>query len=200
KLAILDEAQAIKNSGTRQSKAVKELKAAGRIALTGTPVENRLSDLWSLFDFLNPGLLGSAKAFESFVKRLSAQEQPSYQPLRALVGPYILRRLKTDKRVIADLPEKTEVKAFCGLTRQQAALYEQAVRDFKRSLENTDGIQRRGLVLAQLMRFKQICNHPAQLLGHGDWDAKHSAKFQRLAELCEELAERQEKALVFTQF
>jgi superfamily II DNA or RNA helicase len=200
RLAILDEAQAIKNAGTRQARAAKELRAASRIALTGTPVENRLSDLWSLFDFLNPGLLGSAKAFASLVKKMEAPPKPSYQPLRTLVGPYILRRLKTDKRVIADLPDKTEVKAFCGLSRQQAALYEQAVRDLEERLETTDGIQRRGLVLAQLMRLKQICNHPAQLLGSGDYDAKHSGKFQRLAELCEELAQRQEKALVFTQF
>ncbi|HVS34311.1 MAG TPA: DEAD/DEAH box helicase [Gemmataceae bacterium] len=200
RLAILDEAQAIKNSGTRQTRAVKELQAAGRIALTGTPVENRLSDLWSLFDFLNPGLLGNAKAYANFVKRLEAPPKPSYQPLRALVGPYILRRLKTDKRVIADLPDKTEVKAYCGLSRQQAALYEQTVRDLQEKLETTDGVQRRGLVLAQLMRLKQICNHPAQMLGHGDYDPKHSGKFQRLAALCEELAQRQEKALVFTQF
>ena len=111
-LVILDEAQAIKNSGTRQSRTVKELKAAARVAMTGTPVENRLSDLWSLFDFLNPGLLGGAKAFASLVKQMEANS--SYQPLRTLVGPYILRRLKTDKRVIADLPEKVEMSAFCN--------------------------------------------------------------------------------------
>src|SRR5262249_19051269 len=151
RLAILDEAQAIKNSGTRQARAAKELRATSRIALTGTPVENRLSDLWSLFDFLNPGLLGSAKAFGSFVKKLEAPPKPSSQPLRTLVGPYILRRLKTDKRVIADLPDKTELKAFCGLSRRQAALYEQTVRDLGEKLEGMDGIQRRGLVLAQLM-------------------------------------------------
>jgi len=200
RLAILDEAQAIKNAGTRQARAAKELRAACRIAMTGTPVENRLSDLWSLFDFLNPGLLGTAKAFASLVKKMEAPPKPSYQPLRTLVGPYILRRLKTDKRVIADLPDKTEVKAFCSLSRQQAALYQQAVRDLEEKLETTDGIQRRGLVLAQLMRLKQICNHPAQALGAGDYDPKHSGKFQRLAELGEELAQRQEKALVFTQF
>lgn len=200
RLAILDEAQAIKNSGTRQARAARELKAASRIALTGTPIENRLSDLWSLFDFLNPGLLGSAKAFAQLVKKLEAPPKPSYQPLRTLVGPYILRRLKTDKRVIADLPEKTEVKAFCGLSRQQAALYEQTVRHLEEQLETSDGIQRRGLVLAQLMRLKQICNHPAQVLGTGAFDPKLSGKFQRLAELAEELAQRQEKALVFTQF
>ncbi|HTU91274.1 MAG TPA: DEAD/DEAH box helicase [Gemmataceae bacterium] len=200
RLAILDEAQAIKNAGTRQARAAKELRAAGRIALTGTPVENRLSDLWSLFDFLNPGLLGSVKAFTRLVKKMEASPKTSYQPLRTLVGPYILRRLKTDKRVIADLPDKTEVKAFCGLSRQQAALYEQTIRDLEERLETTDGMQRRGLVLAQLMRLKQICNHPAQALGFGDYDAKHSGKFQRLAALGEELAQRQEKALVFTQF
>jgi non-specific serine/threonine protein kinase len=199
-LVILDEAQAIKNAGTRQARAAKELRAAGRIALTGTPVENRLSDLWSLFDFLNPSLLGSAKAFAGFVKKMEDCKEPSYRPLRALVQPYLLRRLKTDKRVIADLPEKTEVRAYCGLSRQQAALYEQAVRDLAAKLEHTDGMQRRGLVLAQLMRLKQICNHPAQMLGQGDYDPKHSGKFQRLAELCEELAQRQDKVLVFTQF
>jgi len=200
RLAILDEAQAIKNAGTRQARAAKELQAASRIALTGTPVENRLSDLWSVFDFLNPGLLGSAKTFANFVKKMDAAPHPSYQPLRALVGPYLLRRLKTDKSVIADLPNKTEMKAFCGLSRQQAVLYEQAVRDLEHKLETTDGMQRRGLVLAQLLRLKQICNHPAQLLGQGDYDPKHSGKFQRLAALCEELAQRQEKVLVFTQF
>ena len=197
-LVILDEAQAIKNSGTRQSRTVKELKAAARVAMTGTPVENRLSDLWSLFDFLNPGLLGGAKTFAGLVKQMEAGS--SYQPLRTLVGPYILRRLKTDKRVIADLPDKVEMSAFCTLSREQAALYEQAVRDLAEKLEEADGIQRRGLVLAQLMRLKQICNHPAQLVGTGDYSPEHSGKFQRLAELCEELAERQEKALIFTQF
>jgi SNF2-related domain/SNF2 Helicase protein/Helicase conserved C-terminal domain len=197
-LVILDEAQAIKNSGTRQSRSVKDLQAAARIAMTGTPVENRLSDLWSLFDFLNPGLLGSAKAFAALVKQMESNS--SYQPLRSLVGPYILRRLKTDKRVIADLPEKVEMSAYCTLSREQAALYEQSVRDLSERLEEAEGIQRRGLVLAQLMKLKQICNHPAQLVGTGDYAPQQSGKFQRLAALCGELADRQEKALVFTQF
>src|SRR5437660_2326587 len=166
RLAILDEAQAIKNAGTRQARAVKELRAGCRIALTGTPVENRLSDLWSIFDFLNPGLLGGAKAFARFVKSLEARADASYAPLRALVQPYILRRLKTDKRVIADLPDKTEVRAYCGLSRTQAALYEKSVRELEKKLQESEGIQRRGLVLAQLMFLKQICNHPAQMLGH----------------------------------
>jgi SNF2-related domain/SNF2 Helicase protein/Helicase conserved C-terminal domain len=197
-LVILDEAQAIKNSGTRQTRSVKELKAAARVAMTGTPVENRLSDLWSLFDFLNPGLLGGAKAFAALVKQMESSS--SYQSLRTLVGPYILRRLKTDKRVIADLPEKVEMSVYCTLRPEQAALYEQAVRDLAEKLEAADGIKRRGLVLAQLMKLKQICNHPAQLAGTGDYSPEYSGKFQRLAALCEELAERQEKALVFTQF
>jgi non-specific serine/threonine protein kinase len=197
-LVILDEAQAIKNAGTRQSRTVKELTAAARVAMTGTPVENRLADLWSLFDFLNPGLLGSAKTFAGLVKQLAASS--SYQPLRALVGPYILRRLKTDKRVIADLPEKVEMSAFCTLSRAQAALYEKTVRDLAEKLEDAEGIQRRGLVLAQLMKLKQVCNHPAQLSGTGDYSPELSGKFERLAALCEELAERQERALIFTQF
>jgi len=200
-LVILDEAQAIKNSGARQTRAVKELRSDGRIALTGTPVENRLSDLWSLFDFLNPGLLGGPKAFSQFAKKLAATEGgDAYLPLRTLVRPYILRRLKTDRRVIADLPDKTEVDAFCGLTRRQAALYEQSVRELARQLKEVDGIQRRGIVLAYLMRLKQICNHPSQLSGDGVYDPEDSGKFRRLGELCQELAERQEKALVFTQF
>jgi len=204
-LVILDEAQAIRNSGTRQSRAARELHTAGRIALTGTPVENRLSDLWSLFDFLNPGLLGVPKAFSRFAKQLAAGQTSAngsnpYGPLRTLVGPYILRRLKTDKRVIADLPEKTEINAFCGLSGRQAALYEQSVRELAGALEEADGIKRRGVVLAYLMRLKQICNHPSQWTGDNEFNPEKSGKFQRLAEICRELAERQEKALVFTQF
>ncbi|QEH35307.1 ATP-dependent helicase HepA [Aquisphaera giovannonii] len=198
-LVILDEAQAIKNSGTRQSRGAKALKAKARVALTGTPVENRLSDLWSLFDFLNPGLLGDSKTFSKLSKQMESSS--SYGPLRRLVGPYILRRLKTDKRVIADLPEKVEVSAFCGLGREQAALYEKAVRELEQGLEESGAeIARRGLILAQLMRLKQICNHPAQVLGADDYDPEKSGKFRRLAEICEEIAGRQEKVLVFSQF
>jgi superfamily II DNA or RNA helicase len=200
RLVILDEAQAIKNSGTRQAKAVNELRANCRIALTGTPVENRLSDLWALFDFLNPGLLGGAKAFASFGKQMNARQSNFYGPLRTLVRPYILRRLKTDKRIISDLPEKTEVNAYCGLSKQQAALYRQSVQELAEHLERVDGIQRRGTVLSYLMRLKQICNHPSQLTGDNAYVPEHSGKFQRLAEICQELAERQEKALIFSQF
>lgn len=200
RLAILDEAQAIKNSGTKQTLAVKQLHAASRIAMTGTPVENRLSDLWSLFDFLNPGLLGTSKEFGSFVKRLQNAAEPSFEPLRSLVRPYILRRLKTDRHVIADLPDKTEVNAYCTLSKHQAALYQRAVDELATHLQGTDGIQRRGIVLAQLMRLKQICNHPAQVTGTLDYAADRSGKFRRLAEIAEEIASRQEKVLVFTQF
>jgi len=199
-LLVLDEAQAIKNPSARQSKAVKTLKAKSRIALTGTPVENRLSDLWSLFDFLNPGLLGSARRFKGFVKSLSERESDQYAPLRNLVSPYILRRLKTDRSIISDLPQKTEVSAYCGLSKAQAAQYQQAVKQLAKAIANTEGIKRRGLVLSYLLRFKQICNHPSQLLGDDEYDPKKSGKFQRLAQLCEEIASRQEKLLVFTQF
>ncbi len=199
-VVILDEAQAIKNAGTRQARAVKELKAKARFALTGTPVENRAGDLWSIFDFLNPGLLGSASAFSKFIRGRGDSGQPDYGPLRALTRPYILRRLKTDKRVIADLPEKTEVRAWCSLTKAQAALYQKAVSELAEALETADGIQRKGLVLAFIMRFKQICNHPSQWLGDGGYAPEASGKFGRLRELAEEIAERQEKALVFTQF
>ena len=199
-LAVLDEAQAIKNPAARQTKAVKRLKAEARIAMSGTPVENRLADLWSLFDFLSPGLLGSQQKFKEFVKRLEARPENRYAPLRSLVQPYILRRLKTDKRVIADLPEKTEVRAFCGLSKRQAALYAKLVQELADLLENTDGMKRRGLVLAYLMRFKQLCNHPSQLLGDGRFQSEDSGKFARLAEIGEEIASRQQRALVFTQF
>ena len=199
-LAVLDEAQAIKNPAARQTKAVKRLKAEARIALSGTPVENRLADLWSLFDFLAPGLLGSQQKFKGFVKRLEARDENRYAPLRSLVQPYILRRLKTDKRVIADLPEKTEVRAFCGLGKRQAALYAKLVEELAHLIENTEGMQRRGLVLAYLMRFKQLCNHPSQLLGDGRFQPDESGKFVRLAEIGEEIASRQQRALVFTQF
>ena len=198
-LVILDEAQAIKNAGSKQSKSVKQLKAAARVALTGTPVENRLSDLWSIFDFINPGLLGNAKEFATYAKRLS-ESNSGYAPLRSLVQPYILRRLKTDKSIIADLPEKTEVVAFCNLSKQQIVLYQQAVHELSQQLQTLAGIQRRGVVLAYLMRFKQICNHPAHLLGNGDYHPHESGKFERLRELCEEIAARQEKLLVFSQF
>lgn len=200
RLAVLDEAQAIKTPGARQTKAAKQLKSDARIALTGTPVENRLSDLWSLFDFLCPGLLGTQTAFKKFVKQLNERTENRYAPLRNLVQPYILRRLKTDRRIIDDLPEKVEVRAFCGLSKRQAAMYAKMVKELAGALEDADGMKRRGIVLAYLMRFKQLCNHPSQLLGDGGYAPGESGKFARLEEICEEIASRQERALVFTQF
>jgi len=200
RLVVLDEAQAIKNPAAGQALAVKELRAPARIALTGTPVENRVGDLWSLFSFICPGLLGSAAEFGRTIKRLSGDQGRHFAPLRNLTRPYILRRLKTDKSIINDLPEKTEIVAWCVLSKVQAALYQQSVKELAERLDIVTGIQRRGLVLAFLMRFKQICNHPSHWLGDGAFDPAESGKFARLRELGEEIAARQEKVLIFTQF
>jgi SNF2-related domain/SNF2 Helicase protein/Helicase conserved C-terminal domain len=200
RLVVIDEAQAIKNPNAKQTRIVKKLKAQAKFALTGTPVENRIGDLWSIFDFINPGLLGSSKEFSTFVKCLEGRPHNPYAPLRELVRPYILRRLKTDKTVITDLPDKTEVKAFCQLSRKQAALYKQAVDELTKALEGAEGIRRKGLVLSFLMRFKQICNHPSQWLGDGGWIEEDSGKWARLRDIVEVIAAKQEKVLVFTQF
>jgi non-specific serine/threonine protein kinase len=197
-LVVLDEAQAIKNPGAAQTRAVKALRSPVRFALTGTPVENRLSDLWSIFDFLAPGLLGSARAFGEAVKKLERAGGQGYAPLRELLRPYILRRMKTDRSIITDLPEKTEVVAFCGLSKTQAVLYQHAIDDLAQDIRKTEGMKRRGLVLAALTRLKQICNHPSQFLRDGEFAREDSGKFARLAELLEPVAE--EKVLVFTQF
>jgi len=200
RFAILDEAQAIKNPGAKQTRAAKALKAEARIVLTGTPVENHLGDLWSIFDFINPGLLSSAKQFSLYAKGLAGRSDNHYGPLRELVRPYILKRMKTDKAVISDLPDKTEVSAWCNLSRRQAALYEQAVRELEEALQDAQGIERKGLVLAMLMRLKQICNHPSQWLNDQGWAEQDSGKLARLREIAEVVAARQEKMLVFTQF
>jgi non-specific serine/threonine protein kinase len=199
-LIVLDEAQAIKNPAAKQTRAVKTLKSRHRLALTGTPVENHLSDLWSLFDFVSPGLLGSSKEFESFMKRKGQSGDFPYASLRSLVRPYILRRLKTDKRIISDLPDKTEIKTYCQLSKSQVALYQKSVESLAREIQHSEGIKRRGIILSYLMRFKQICNHPSQWVKHGDFPAAESGKFIRLREICEVISEKQEKALVFTQF
>ncbi len=200
RLVILDEAQAIKNAGTRQTRAVKRLPARARIVLTGTPVENRLGDLWSIFDFLNPGLLGSASIFKTFVNGLRTRSSDQYAPLRRLVAPYILRRLKTDRAILSDLPDKVETTRYCNLTKTQIALYERVVETMKSTLENVDGMQRRALVLQTLMRLKQVCNHPSQLTGDGGYTPEESGKFLRIAEFCEELANARNDSSFSPQF
>ena len=200
-LLILDEAQAIKNHGNKQTKAVKSLLAKGKIAMTGTPVENRLSDLWSIFDFLNKGLLGSAKEFGNFAKSLK-ENTFGYEKLRRAVSPFILRRLKTDKSIINDLPDKIETMQFTTLTKKQVLLYNQLVGELSHAMEDTSmsAINRRGLVLAGIMKFKQICNHPDQYIGSGGFLPKHSGKFEALEEICQTIREKHERVLVFTQF
>ncbi|NLL49614.1 MAG: DEAD/DEAH box helicase [Firmicutes bacterium] len=198
-LVILDEAQAIKNPGTKQTKVIKKLQAKARIALTGTPIENRLSDLWSLFDFLNSGLLGSAKEFKALTKSLG-NSGLDYAKLRHMISPFILRRLKTDKSIIADLPDKVELKAYTGLSKKQVVLYQKLVQELEQSLDSAEGIGRKGLVLASIMKAKQICNHPDQYLGQAAFLAQHSGKFEMLREICETIAEKRERVLVFTQF
>lgn len=197
---ILDEAQAIKNPGTRQTRMVKQLKASYKIAMTGTPIENRLADLWSLFDFLNKGLLGTAKEFTDFTKHIR-ESQDGYARLKQVVSPFILRRLKTDKTIISDLPEKIEMKTYATLTKKQAVLYNKLVDDLKIKIESAeDGIERKGLVLSSLMKFKQICNHPDQYLGQNYYAEEESGKYARLREICETIYEKRERVLVFTQF
>ena len=200
KYIILDEAQAIKNPGTKQTKSVKALESQNRIIMTGTPIENRLSDLWSLFDFLNPGLLGNAKEFTSFTKELK-NNPDGYSRLKKIIGPYLLRRLKTDKSVISDLPDKVEMKTYSELSKKQIVLYARLVEELQKMLgSNAEGINRKGLILASLMKFKQLCNHPDQYLGGTVYAENESGKFERIREICETIYEKREKVLVFTQF
>ncbi len=199
-LIVLDEAQAIKNPAAKQTRSIKALKSSHRLALTGTPVENHLSDLWSLFDFVSPGLLGSEKNFDGFIKQKIKNNESPYAPLRSLVSPYILRRLKTDKSVINDLPDKTEVKAFCSLSKTQVILYQKSVESMAKEIKQAEGIKRRGIILSYLMRFKQICNHPSQFVKDGEFSISDSGKYLRLKEICEIISDKQEKVLVFTQF
>src|SRR5919202_1139664 len=200
---VLDEAQNIKNPGAKQSKAVRELKAGFHIALTGTPVENRLSELWSILDFLNPGYVGNQQFFQRrFAMPIEKfGDRDSLQTLRSLVQPFILRRLKTDKEIIQDLPEKQEMNIFCGLSAEQASLYQKLVDESLVEIEATDGIKRRGLILTLLLRLKQVCNHPAQYLKEKNLDsAKRSGKLLRLQEMLEEAISEGDRALIFTQF
>ena len=200
-LIVLDEAQAIKNHSNKQTTAIKSLTAKNKIAMTGTPVENRLSDLWSIFDFLNRGLLGSQKEFVQFTKGLK-EDKLGYEKLRNIVSPFILRRLKTDKTIIDDLPDKAEIKQYTTLTKKQIVLYNQLVKELKQAMNVTEmsGIQRKGIILTSIMKFKQICNHPDQYLGNKEFSSKHSGKFEALSNICETIRDKRERMLVFTQF
>ncbi|MGH7230625.1 MAG: DEAD/DEAH box helicase, partial [Nitrospiraceae bacterium] len=200
--AILDEAQNIKNAETKQARAARALQADHRIALTGTPVENNVGDIWSIMEFLNPGFLGSQAEFKrTFFIPIQADRDPdAAERLKQVTRPFILRRLKTDKTVIADLPEKMEMKVFCTLTKEQASLYAAVVKDAEAALKASEGIQRKGVVLATLSKLKQVCNHPAQFLGDNSVIAGRSGKLARLTEMLEEVLPIGDRSLVFSQF
>jgi SNF2 family DNA or RNA helicase len=199
---ILDEAQNIKNPSTKQAQTARRLQAQWRAALTGTPVENRLTELWSIFQFLNPGYLGSQQDFLDRLARPIEQraDESATQQLKSLVGPFILRRLKTDPAVITDLPAKNEMKVYCSLTKEQATLYQAVVRDSLQKIQGTEGIDRRGVILATLLKLKQVCNHPAQFLGDGSALPGRSGKLARLGEMLEEARAVRDRVLIFTQF
>jgi hypothetical protein len=199
---VLDEAQNIKNPEAKQTRAVRSLRAPRRLALTGTPVENHLGELWSIMEVLNPGLLGSASAFrEHFALPIERyHEEDAAERLRALTRPFVLRRLKTDRSIITDLPDKLEMKVLCNLTREQATLYRAVVDEMLRRIDEAEGIERRGLVLSTMLRLKQVCNHPAHYLGDGSTLAGRSGKLERTVEILEEVVQVDERALVFTQF
>jgi non-specific serine/threonine protein kinase len=199
---VLDEAQQIKNSAARTTQSVRAIPAERRIAMTGTPVENRLSELWSIMQFLNPGMLGSEKAFrDRFAKPIERHgDDEAAARLRRITAPFVLRRLKTDKSIIADLPEKLEMKEFCNLTREQATLYQAVVDDMLARIDEAEGIERRGLVLAAMLKLKQVCNHPAHFLADGSSLAGRSGKLNRLVEVLDEAVAEGDRSLVFTQF
>ncbi|PLZ89248.1 ATP-dependent helicase [Fischerella muscicola CCMEE 5323] len=200
---VLDEAQNIKNAEAKQSQAVRQLEATYRIALTGTPVENRLQELWSILDFLNPGYLGNKQFFQRrFAMPIEKYgDTSSLNQLRSLVQPFILRRLKTDREIIQDLPEKQEMNVFCGLSLEQAELYQKVVEESLAEIETAEGMQRRGMILALLVKLKQVCNHPAQYLKKPTLSEPHlSGKLLRLQEMLEEVLSEGDRALIFTQF
>ena len=196
---ILDEAQAIKNPLTKQTKAIKTMQSRMKIAMTGTPIENDLTNLWSLFDFLNKGLLGSSNDFAAYCRKLDGKPE-DYAKLKALINPFLLRRMKTDKKIIHDLPDKMEIIDYSDLSRKQTVLYRKTVNEMAEKIQGLDGFSRRGVVLATIMKLKQICNHPDQYLGQTAYSPSESGKFELLKELCETIYEKRERVLVFTQF
>ncbi|GAA0575833.1 DEAD/DEAH box helicase [Actinomadura livida] len=199
---VCDEAQALKNSGTRQARAVRSIPARTRIALTGTPVENHLTELWSIMEFANPGLLGPRAEFRRrFAIPIEREgDEQAAAALKRATQPFVLRRLKTDRSIISDLPDKQEIKVYCNLTTEQASLYRATVDDMLQQIAEADETQRRGLVLATMAKLKQVCNHPAQLLKDGSRLPGRSGKLERLEEICAEVLAQGEKALVFTQY
>ena len=199
---VLDEAQNIKTSAAKQTQAMRALNARSRVALTGTPVENRLSELWSILEFLNPGLLGSAQAFkENFAVPIERyHDDEAADKLKRITGPFVLRRLKSDKAIIKDLPDKFEMKVFCNLTREQATLYQAVVDDMLGKVDASEGMARKGMVLSTILKLKQVCNHPTQFLKDRSKLAGRSGKLQRLEEILEEVLSEGDKALCFTQF
>lgn len=199
---ILDEAQNIKNPETKQTKAVQLLNTTYRIALTGTPVENNVGDLWSIMNALNPGFLGTQTDFKKkfFIPIQVNRDTGAVELLKRMTKPFILRRLKTDKSIITDLPEKMEMKVFCNLTREQATLYAAVVKEATETIDSSKGIQRKGIVLATLSKLKQVCNHPAQFLGDNSSISDRSGKLIRLTEMADEIVESHERMLIFTQF
>ena len=196
---ILDEAQAIKNPATKQTKQIKKFKSCMRIAMTGTPIENDLSNLWSLFDFLNKGLLGSMAEFKSFCRGLE-QNPEGYAKLRNMIAPFLLRRVKTDKKIISDLPDKLEQIDYVALSPKQTVLYRKLLAEMQEKVLDSEGMQRRGYVLSLLLHLKQICNHPDQYLGTEEYSPSQSGKFELLRQLAQTIAEKRERVLVFTQF
>ncbi len=199
---VLDEAQNIKNPAAKQTKSVTRLGAPIRVALTGTPVENRLSELWSIMEFLNPSYLGSHLSFKRrFAVPIERYRDPeATEELRRLVQPFVLRRVKTDPTVIKDLPRKNEMKVFCSLTREQATLYEAVVRESLTRIDHSEGMGRKGEVLVALTRLKQVCNHPTHYLGDDSELDGRSGKLTRITEMLEEVLAEGDRALIFTQF
>ena len=200
-IVILDEAQAIKNPNTKQTKLSKSLNARIKFSITGTPIENDLSNLWSIFDYQDKGLLGSEKEFKQFCSDIELKPY-KYQKLKNMIAPFLLRRVKTDKSIIKDLPEKIEKIDYVELSKKQVVHYNEVLKDLENKLFESDGIQRKGLILSTILKLKQICNHPNQYLGlcNDYFEMEDSGKFVMLKEICEAIYQKRERVLIFTQF